>query len=147
MSNGIVLMIKERADERIRLMAMKDRLTGIWNRIRLEEAAQQEIARLERYGHPVSLIMMDLDHFKQINDQFGHGMGDQVLKEFCAIVQRCIRSTDILGRWGGEEFVLILPNSGYTSAGLFALRIRSVFVLHVFPLQFGIASGLCMPVC
>ncbi len=147
MSNGIVLMIKERADERIRLMAMKDRLTGIWNRIRLEEAAQQEIARLERYGHPVSLIMMDLDHFKQINDQFGHGMGDQVLKEFCAIVQRCIRSTDILGRWGGEEFVLILPNSGYTSAGLLAERIRSEIEIHVFPNTLRITASLGMAVC
>lgn len=146
-SNGFVLMIKERADERIRLMAMKDRLTGIWNRIRLEEAAQQEIARLERYGHPVSLIMMDLDHFKQVNDQFGHGMGDQVLKEFCAVVQSCIRTTDILGRWGGEEFVLILPNSGYTSAVLLAERIRSEIEQHIFPDELRLTTSLGMAVC
>lgn len=147
MSNGFVLMIKERADERIRLMAMKDRLTGIWNRIRLEEVAEQEIARLERYGHPVSLIMMDLDHFKQINDQFGHGMGDQVLKEFCTVVQRCIRTTDILGRWGGEEFVLILPNTGFTSATLLAERIRTEIELHVFPDKLRITASLGMAVC
>ncbi len=147
MSNGFVLMIKERADEQIRLMAMKDRLTGIWNRIRLEEAAQQEIARLERYGHPVSLIMMDLDHFKQINDQFGHGMGDQILKEFCAVVTSCIRSTDILGRWGGEEFVLILPNSGYSSAALLAERIRSEIERYVFPNRLRITASLGMAVC
>jgi len=100
-SIGFVLMVKERADERIRFVAMTDRLTGAWNRIRLEETAQQEIARFERYGRPVSLIMVDLDHFKQINDRFGHATGDLVLKKFCAVARGCIRNTDILGRWGG----------------------------------------------
>lgn len=147
MSNGFVLMIKERADARLRLMAMKDRLTGIWNRVRLEEAAQQEIARLERYGHPVSLIMMDLDHFKRINDQFGHGMGDQVLKEFCAVVQRCIRTTDVLGRWGGEEFVLLLPNNGFFNSAQLAERIRAAIEQHEFPGELRVTASLGLAVC
>lgn len=146
-SNGFVLMIKERADERIRLMAMKDRLTGIWNRIRLEEAAQLEIARLERYGHPVSLIMVDLDHFKEINDQFGHTMGDVVLKEFCAVVQGCIRTTDLLGRWGGEEFLILLPNSGFANAAPLAERIRAAVEQHEFAGRHRITASLGFAVC
>lgn len=146
-SNGFVLMIKERADERIRLLAMKDRLTGIWNRIRLEEAGQQEIARLERYGHPVSLIMADLDHFKQINDQFGHTTGDLILKEFCAVVQECIRTTDVLGRWGGEEFLILLPNSGFDSAAQLAERIRAAVEQHEFPDGLHVTASLGFAVC
>ena len=147
MTIGFVLMIKERADECIRLIAMKDRLTGIWNRVRLEEDAQQEIARLERYGHPASIIMVDLDHFKQINDQFGHGTGDSVLKEFCLVVQRCIRSTDILARWGGEEFVVLLPNSGFVNAVPLAERIRAAIEQHQFPSGLRITASLGLSVC
>lgn len=147
MTIGFVLMIKERADECIRLIAMKDRLTGIWNRVRLEEDAQQEIARLERYGHPASIIMVDLDHFKQINDQFGHGTGDSVLKEFCLVVQRCIRSTDILARWGGEEFVVLLPNSGFVNAVSLAERIRAAIEQHQFPSGLRITASLGLSVC
>jgi len=103
---------------------MKDRLTGIWNRVRLEEEAPQEIARLERYGHPTSLLMVDLDHFKQVNDQYGHATGDLVLKEFCAVVQSCIRTTDILARWGGEEFVIIAVEIDIGSAYKLAEKLR-----------------------
>ncbi len=146
-SNGFVLMIKERADERLRMLAMKDRLTGIWNRIRLEEAGQQEIARLERYGHPVSLIIADIDHFKQINDKFGHGAGDMILKGFCEIVQRCIRTTDVFGRWGGEEFVILLPNSGYASAEPLAERIRAAVERHEFEGGLRITASLGLAIC
>lgn len=146
-SNGFVLMIKERADERIRLMAMKDRLTGIWNRIRLEEAAQLEIAMLERYGHPVSLIMADLDHFKDINDRFGHATGDQILKEFCSVTQGCIRTTDLLGRWGGEEFLILLPNSGFVSAAQLAERMRSAVEQHEFTGGHRITASFGFAVC
>lgn len=146
-SNGFVLMTKERADERIRLMAMKDRLTGIWNRIRLEEAAHQEMARLERYGHPVSLIMADLDHFKEINDRFGHATGDLILKEFCTVTQGCIRSTDLLGRWGGEEFLVLLPNSSFSSTAQLAERIRATLEQHVFAGGHRITASFGFAVC
>ncbi len=146
-SNGFVLMIKERADERIRLVAMTDRLTGVWNRIRLEEAAQLEIARLERYGRPVSLIMVDLDHFKQINDRFGHVTGDRVLKEFCAVTQSCIRTTDLLGRWGGEEFLILLPDSGFPSAAHLAERIRAAVEQHEFGDGLHVTASLGLAVC
>ncbi|MFV0596508.1 diguanylate cyclase [Shewanella sp.] len=132
MTNGFLVMNKERADYRIRMIAMTDRLTGIWNRVRLEEEALLEIAKFERYGHPISLIMLDLDNFKQINDKFGHVIGDLILKEFCAVVKNCIRTTDILARWGGEEFVVLLPNSGFTHATSLAERIRVAVENHEF---------------
>jgi diguanylate cyclase (GGDEF)-like protein/hemerythrin-like metal-binding protein len=147
LSNGFVLMIKERADEHILQMAMKDRLTGVWNRVRLEEEAPQEIAKLERYGHPTSLLMVDLDHFKQVNDKYGHATGDLVLKEFCAVVQSCIRTTDILARWGGEEFVVLLPNSGFASSAPLAERIRSAVEKHEFPYGLSVTTSIGIASC
>lgn len=131
-SNGFVLMAKEHADERFRLLAKKDTLTGVWNRAHMQEMARQEMIRQQRYGHSVSLIMADIDYFKKINDSFGHAGGDRVLKEFCRIVQDCIRSSDALGRWGGEEFLLVLPNSAHSGAAELAERIRSQLESHEF---------------
>lgn len=91
--------------------------------------------------------MMDLDHFKQINDQFGHATGDLILAGFCNVVQSYIRSADILGRWGGEEFVLIMPNSGFASAAQLAERIRSAIEQHVFPGDLKITASFGFAVC
>lgn len=147
MSNGFVLMSKERADEHILQMAMKDQLTGAWNRIRLEKEAPQEITRLERYGQPSSLIIVDLDHFKRVNDQYGHIAGDLILKEFCSVVQSCIRTTDILARWGGEEFVILLPNSGYINATPLAERIRLAVEKHEFPYNLKLSVSIGLATC
>lgn len=121
---GFVLMTKESADEKTRQMAMTDKLTACWNRFRIEEVAQQELARLQRYATPASLIMIDIDHFKPINDKFGHATGDAILQGFAATTRACIRNTDVLGRWGGEEFVVVLPASGFAAAADTAERIR-----------------------
>lgn len=131
-SNGFVLMAKEHADERFRMLAKKDTLTGVWNRAYMQEMAWQEANRHNRYGHPVSLIMADIDYFKEINDRFSHATGDLVLKEFCRVVQRCVRSSDAFGRWGGEEFLLILPDSSLSSAAELAERIRHELDGHTF---------------
>lgn len=146
-SNGFVLMIKERADECILMMAMKDRLTGIWNRVRLEEEIQKEIDRSERYGHPASLIILDIDFFKKINDQFGHRAGDLILKEFCLVVKNCIRTTDVLARWGGEEFVVLLPNTGFSHATTLAERIRVTIKKHEFHQGLRITASLGFSTC
>ena len=114
-----------RAVEDMKLLATTDRLTGALNRGRIEENAQFELLRFERYGHPVSLLFFDIDHFKEVNDQHGHAAGDQVLSGACEVVRQCMRTTDLLGRWGGEEFLLLLPNTGLTSARLLADRIRN----------------------
>lgn len=131
-SNGFVLMAKERSDAALLAVAMKDRLTGCWNRIRIEEIAEQELARLQRYGYPVALIMADIDHFKQINDRYGHSVGDEVLRGFGKIAHDVARSTDIIGRWGGEEFVLVLPSSSLDDAVALAERLRLTLGQHSF---------------
>lgn len=124
-SNGFVLMAKERSDAFLRNVAMLDRLTGCWNRIRIEEIARQEMARLRRYGHPASVLMLDLDHFKAINDTHGHAVGDAVLRGFSDLLREAIRGTDFAGRWGGEEFIVIMPFSDMSDAVCMAERIRA----------------------
>lgn len=130
-SIGFVLMSKEQADEQMRLMAMKDRLTGCWNRAGIENDAQREMLRLHRYNTPVSLLLLDIDHFKAINDTHGHSRGDEVLKRFAERVEGLIRETDRLGRWGGEEFVVLLPSTGFTDAIELGERIRRDIAQHL----------------
>ena len=114
------------------LQATTDPLTGEWNRRRIEETARSELLRHARYGHPASAIFVDLDHFKRVNDTYGHAVGDFVLKEFCKVARHCMRSTDMLGRWGGEEFIIIMPNSGIVVARTLAERIRKTLPEHHF---------------
>jgi diguanylate cyclase (GGDEF)-like protein/hemerythrin-like metal-binding protein len=126
-SIGYVLMIRESHDERYRQLALHDRLTECWNRVYLERVATQEMERLKRYGTPVALAILDIDHFKQVNDSYGHATGDKVLRCFAATARACIRSTDVLARWGGEEFILLLPASGYAAVASLTERIRTEF--------------------
>lgn len=121
---GFVLMTKEASDEKLTRLAMTDRLTGVWNRNKIEEVAHHEILRLRRYGSPLSMIMLDIDHFKHINDTYGHVMGDAVLDEVVTRTLECVRETDVVGRWGGEEFIVLLPSSGLHVSAQVAERIR-----------------------
>ncbi|MBC8492163.1 MAG: diguanylate cyclase [Chloroflexi bacterium] len=108
----------------VQRLATTDGLTGIYNRRHFFELAEHELSRARRYGHPVSAIMLDVDHFKQVNDTYGHAAGDQVLR---AVAERCgdnIRDIDILGRYGGEEFAIILPATDLTVAQIAAERLR-----------------------
>jgi len=146
-TGGFVMMAKERSDERLRSLARRDRLTGCWNRVRVEEIAEQEMARLARYAHPVSLLMIDLDHFKDINDGFGHGTGDDVLRAFAGVAGRLLRSTDVLGRWGGEEFVTILPSTGFVEASRVAERIRAAIEEWVFSGGLHVTVSIGVSVC
>lgn len=116
--------------ERKRLMsvveqlAITDSLTGLYNRRYFIQRAQEEIDRSQRLRHPLSLLMFDLDHFKQVNDIHGHNTGDRVLVHFAGILQTMVRGTDIIARLGGEEFVIMLPESGVQEAAASAERIR-----------------------
>ncbi len=136
----------EHAVDEMRLRTATDLLTGALTRERMEDAVQREVRRRERYGHPASLVFIDLDRFKAVNDVHGHLAGDRVLREFCAMAQATMRATELLGRWGGEEFIVLLPNSGLTSARLLAERIRGALAEHRFPgvgqvtASFGIAE-------
>jgi diguanylate cyclase (GGDEF)-like protein/hemerythrin-like metal-binding protein len=145
-SNGFVMMAKERLDHALRNAAQKDRLTGCWNRARVEEVGRQEIERLHRYGYPASLMIIDIDHFKEVNDRHGHAVGDTALTGFCRVARRSVRVTDLFGRWGGEEFVMILPSTALSEAMVIADRIRADLERTVFPgslrvtASFGVSS-------
>jgi len=112
------------ANQQLEQLAITDWLTGLWNRRHLEAQIQQAIARSERYGEPVSLILCDLDHFKTINDRFGYVRGDEVLREFCRRVRTQLRRSDGFGRWGGEEFLILLPCSDAAAAGALARKLQ-----------------------
>jgi diguanylate cyclase len=138
------------AREQMRHYAEHDGLTGLWNHRIIVERLRGELDRARREGTPLSVVLADVDHFKKVNDSFGHLAGDQVLKEISAIIMHSVRSYDWVGRYGGEEFLIILPGSGYESALTRAeqlrLAVQSARIdngsspLHVTA-SFGVASG------
>ena len=105
--------------------AMRDSLTGLWNHNRVLEILIEEMARSERQGIPVSVAMLDLDHFKRVNDTHGHLVGDEVLREVARRLQKAVRIYDSVGRFGGEEFVVVLPGADRQNAMRAAERIRA----------------------
>lgn len=109
----------------VELLATMDTLTEIYNRRKFDEIVGVEHQRAKHEDAPFSLIMFDIDHFKKVNDRFGHSVGDQVLKSLCRLIRGLIRQGDILIRWGGEEFILLLPTTRMVEAGPFAERIRA----------------------
>ncbi|WP_380159696.1 diguanylate cyclase domain-containing protein [Kineococcus sp. R86509] len=117
----------ERADlvQRLASAAERDSLTGLANRRRWDEAITTEVARAARSGEPLSLVLIDLDHFKDYNDTHGHLGGDALLREFAAAAGDCLREVDTLARWGGEEFVVALPGCTAEAAAVVADRIRA----------------------
>ncbi len=139
-----------RAREQMRHFAEHDDLTGLWNHRIIVERLRIEVQRSRREKIPLSVILIDLDHFKQINDTLGHPAGDLALKEMGAILLRSVRSYDWVGRYGGEEFLLILPGSNFSSARLRAEQLRvsveSAQIAHEgrhiqMTASFGVASG------
>ncbi len=113
--NSMVKKLEE-LNRALQRAASTDKLTGAMNRSRIDEVLFQEMTRAKRYRNPLSMILMDLDHFKQVNDNHGHLVGDEVLKTVVAVIQQNIRAADALGRWGGEEFLLLLPETDLTGA-------------------------------
>lgn len=115
---------KIRLHEKTRQFAFTDELTGLYNRRHFIQLAEKEVDRAVRYRHPQALIMFDLDRFKQVNDTYGHPAGDQVLKIVASLTRRELRDVDLLGRYGGEEFVILLPETGRRGARATAERLR-----------------------
>jgi two-component system cell cycle response regulator len=111
-------------DESQRLATI-DPLTGLMNRRALRDALQAELAHAVRYARPLSLLLLDVDHFKHVNDTYGHGVGDQVLSAIGELLRRELRVPDLPARWGGEEFVVLLKSTDLVGAGVAAERIRS----------------------
>jgi diguanylate cyclase (GGDEF)-like protein len=132
------------------MIAQADHLTGALTRRGFVEQAEREIARSRRYDRPSSLLMLDVDHFKLVNDTHGHGVGDQVLRKIAEIAGTALRPSDVLGRLGGEEFAILLPETRGDEALVVAERVREAVADHPMLLadggalrvtaSFGIAS-------
>ncbi len=130
-------------------MASSDLLTGAWNRRRLEEAVASEMDRLRRYDHPLCLLIIDIDFFKAINDDFGHAAGDQILTELAAVIHSTLRASDSLTRWGGEEFVVLCPNTTLSTVAMLAERLRERIARAAYPVERSITASIgaaeCLP--
>lgn len=125
LSFGFVLMIADKLISELHHLASRDTLTGLLNRRAFIAAAEGEFVRSRRRARPLSLLMLDLDHFKAINDQYGHAAGDELLRTVAAAVTPCLRDYDIFARFGGEEFVVLLPDTSHEEAMSVAERLRS----------------------
>jgi diguanylate cyclase len=123
-------------------LSATDRLTGAWNRVQLERIVNVEMSRAERMSQPVTLILLDIDHFKRVNDVHGHLVGDAVLKEFVGRIRGRIRATDSLFRWGGEEFVVLAVAIGYRGGAIMAENLREAIAAEPFALVGPITTSL-----
>jgi two-component system cell cycle response regulator len=120
---------------RLEALAHTDPLTHLLNRRALTIRLVAELERVRRYTSPLTMLMIDLDHFKLVNDTYGHLVGDEVLRGIAGILQRSVRSVDMVARYGGEEFVVVLPETGEQGAVTFAERIRERVEQHHFPAE------------
>jgi diguanylate cyclase (GGDEF)-like protein len=123
-SHAVVALDNARLHRIVERQALVDGLTGLANRRQCEETLAAELLRLDRFGGRLAVVVADLDWFKDVNDRFGHPSGDAVLREFGALLQETVRDVDLAGRWGGEEFMLILPGTDLVGGTQVAERIR-----------------------
>ncbi len=123
----------KRREEEIRTLSQTDQLTGIANRRRLDEMIVAEHTRVRRYGGNYALAMADIDHFKSVNDEFGHDIGDAAIRAFAQVIRGQIRETDLAARFGGEEFVVLMPETDVEGALRCAERIRTQFGRETIP--------------
>jgi two-component system, cell cycle response regulator len=149
--NAFLFQKLYREKAKLEKLAVTDYLTGIYNIRYFYSRLEEEFSRAERYQLPLSCIMLDIDHFKKINDTYGHRIGDFVLREFAQLVKRYTRKSDLLARYGGEEFILLLPQTSLKGALIEARRLQKVVKEMQFPqlqkdqrvtVSFGIA---CLP--
>jgi len=137
----------ESANTKLQELALRDGLTGLLNRRYWESCLEREFARHQRYDNPVSLVIFDIDHFKRVNDTYGHQTGDEGIRETARITSQLVRETDFAGRYGGEEFVVLLPGTTLDGAAQFAERLRSSIERQQLdyqgsPLTFTISLGV-----
>lgn len=118
------------ANRELQRLSSTDRLTGLFNRGHWEEMLRQEYARHRRYDRNAALVMFDIDHFKKINDTYGHQTGDAVIQQTADVIRNSMRDADIAGRYGGEEFVVLLPDTDSEGAASVAERLRQAIEAH-----------------
>ncbi|MCK7545009.1 GGDEF domain-containing protein [Marinobacter bryozoorum] len=127
----------QEAKTRAETLADTDELTGLNNRRAFFNLSNQVISQARRSGEPVAVIMFDLDHFKQVNDRWGHAAGDTVLRGLAATARRTVRESDIVARLGGEEFAILLPATDLPKARYLAQRLQQAFGNQIFPVTGG----------
>jgi diguanylate cyclase (GGDEF)-like protein/PAS domain S-box-containing protein len=123
---------RQAVQQKLQRLATTDPLTGVYNRYQFEVLYGNEVQKNYRHEQPMALILFDIDHFKTINDSFGHDVGDRALREFVAVIRKNIRSYDICARWGGEEFILLVPGVDIPNAVSIAETIREDVSHHEF---------------
>ena len=122
----------ENANREITKLSMTDRLTGLHNRAKLDEVLADVTGLARRYRRVFSVLLLDIDYFKQVNDRYGHLIGDDVLVRMAAVLQGSVRDVDTIGRWGGEEFLIILPDTDVDGARRVAEKLREAVSREVF---------------
>ena len=133
--------IKE-INEQLEELIIKDDLTEIYNRRKLDKELERLCSEAQRYNKKFALILLDLAHFKLVNDKFGHTTGDKVLQEFSQLLLDQTRDVDICGRWGGEEFLVLCPETDRSAATALAERLRKIIAHHQFLEQGNLTSSL-----
>lgn len=137
----------KRTEEELLRLAATDPLTGAFNRREFTAIADREALRASRYHHALSVMILDLDHFKKLNDTYGHAAGDKALQRFTTLCCNTLRNVDIFGRWGGEEFVALLPETDVEGAAIIAERLRKVienssFTYNEHKISFTVSIGV-----
>lgn len=137
----------KKTEEELLRLAATDPLTGAFNRREFTAIADREALRSSRYHHPLSILILDLDHFKKLNDTYGHAAGDKALQRFTTLCCNALRNVDIFGRWGGEEFVALLPETDIEGAAIIAERLRkivadNVLVYNEHKISFTVSIGI-----
>jgi len=128
-------------NQALEILSLTDRLTGINNRRKLDELLRSELRRAKRYHKPFALIMVDVDHFKAVNDTYGHQVGDEVLRHIAGSLAGHARETDTVGRWGGEEFLIVCPETDQVVAENLAERLRREIVSTSFPVSWDMTAS------
>jgi diguanylate cyclase (GGDEF)-like protein len=136
-AQAVIALENARLHSVVERQARLDGLTGLANRRHFEETLALELARAKRFGTPLSIVLADIDDFKAVNDRHGHAVGDLALREFAVVVEKTHRDIDLAGRWGGEEFALLLPGTDARGAAQLAERLRAAIESHAIPLPDG----------
>ena len=124
-SHAVAALDNARLHRIVERQALMDGLTGLANRRQCEESLADELSRVDRFGGSLAIVVADLDWFKDVNDRYGHPAGDALLRDFASLLQESLRDVDLAGRWGGEEFLLVLPGTDLTGGAQVAERIRA----------------------
>lgn len=145
-NNQLRIFIKKtdgkRSNEKLRYISITDQLTGLYNRRKIDEMLKFEVYLSKKDKIPLSIIILDIDHFKRVNDNYGHLEGDKILKEIGNVIKKNLRKSDTVGRWGGEEFIIVCINTALDNAKIVAEKLRNKISEHDFGIDLEITASM-----